>query len=1819
MAETHELRLKIDAASAKSGSREFVAAVDAVKRAVRDLERDSTGAFTTLKKNMDDIAKRGKMKVGGVDSKSISDLNAFARAQQQIITTTTASSKGIKALVDTMRGLSGAYGEARKTSEAFSSSILKVNSGLTRQIQLASQARSAVRQVGTAPVSSGASGVSSASAQDVANLAKAMASLQRTTSGATASVTATFQSATTGAAKAASAQTAYNNAASRMENLQLSSAAAMRRAEQEAARLSARLTQIGDTRGAVAVNQALNTLKSTMSNGVGSALGLRKAMDQFSASTSSAKISITQFNAAQARAASEAKTLADAQRRVANAAREVEKNMRSAAGAHNAAGQAMQRATGNMRGLENAFSGTFQAGSLFRTMLGSITFGSFASNVFSAGDALDQFRVSMEIATGSAALGLKELDYVDDVAGRLGVSLQSARDNYSKFAISANIAGVAASETQHIFEAVSTSMAVLGKSTEDQNLAFMALEQMMSKGKVSSEELRRQLGERLPGAVNMMAQALDVGVDKLQDMLKAGEINSSDALPKFADVLEKRFGPGLERASRRAGNNLEKLRNEITKFLEEVAQSGVMQEMAAQFRMLTDQLADGSGVNAAQRLGEGLASMARMGGEAVRWLADNLDGLGRVLKAIGFGIVTRQLGLLGAGLVTQTQQIAGYTAAWLSNRTATAAAAASQAAQAAALTTYTAGAAKASTATAALSVQQTNAMRAALTHRVGLTGLATAANAAAVSAGSLARGLSIVAPIAGIAITALMLIPGAMDMIGLGADNMETKVTASLARAGVAFDSFGETVRKTAGEAELSRLISDVETLAGVSQRLSGVKTAWGAMFNLTEFDSLLLAMDNIEGKAGSFENTLENMARRMSGMDTMDFAGISSGAKNAAKDIFSDIYSMYATGQGDVLEMQNKLNSAFLAFGDGGGNTDALLGVFDELLKKQAMAVQGLANTKDAMTRLYGTENEQLALEFADAAKQVLKTGEGVDDLAKKQQVLADMTPAIAADLATMRTEFDKAFASGKSPLEFQKAMQSYYGETADGIMRLREEVQAANSAIGDSSTALMDGLATTMASLQNTDLSSGFLSGFDGIDPNILVGFENLFSRFNEFQTSGTLEVSAESLQNFTNTLAASTPASEQFIASLNAQYGALSTTAQTYTQLDSIMLNLKAKFPQAASELSDLTDEILKNARGTDTGAIAYSELASQVASMPWPNEEARAAAMEMLGLASETQGAGNAASSATGQLYDAAGGTDAIAAGAAGAAAQVRALQGALASLGAVAAGVSGAARTIREDIQQQTALKSMPIMDRAAASFVYDQTKELRTARDEALAEVTSDTGGAYMAMEIKRQYDQGVAEAEARAEGIRDASTAEYNTEEWKDPKKASSGGGGGGRSGRKSGGGSAKAAELTEHEKAVKSLNDSLKEQMETIQKDRVEMELLASGQYKTSEAAKLMAEAMLVGGGAVDAQTTAMIKQIDVAAALNEELQKVAKDPVKEWMNSVPNWIEAGQQIEMGAIGHLKGAISELITTGTVDIASLGEAILGTIADIVSDKAMAELANIMGRGEADSTGLGGMLGGLFSSKGDAPIAGEGAGVAEGGAQAGQTISQAMIAAGDQVSQSLSSAMMQGGQQAGQQVQTGVVVGGQQAASASTSAGIQNASQMRTATTTSGQQHATDVRSAINQAGQQHAQAVGMASIGSGGGMGGGILDSVGGVGGLVSMALGAFSEGGVSTSPVGMSSMPMSAFKNAPHYSQGTSNTSGIPAVLHPNEAVIPLSKGRKIPVDMGDSAGGSSNTVVQNWNISTPDADSFRKSQKQLTAGGASAAQRAMSSNR
>lgn len=154
-----------------------------------------------------------------------------------------------------------------------------------------------------------------------------------------------------------------------------------------------------------------------------------------------------------------------------------------------------------------------------------------------------------EFAFGSAGAGAENLAYVKTTANALGTELLSTADAYGKLSAASVGTSLEGEKTRGIFEAVSKASSVLGLSSSETSGALLAIQQMMSKGTVSAEELRGQLGERLPGAFQIAARSMGVTTAELGKMLEQGTVLSDDFLPKFADELEKTFGASAERAA----------------------------------------------------------------------------------------------------------------------------------------------------------------------------------------------------------------------------------------------------------------------------------------------------------------------------------------------------------------------------------------------------------------------------------------------------------------------------------------------------------------------------------------------------------------------------------------------------------------------------------------------------------------------------------------------------------------------------------------------------------------------------------------------------------------------------------------------------------------------------------------------------------------------------------------------------------------------------------------------------------------------------------------------------------------------------------------------------------------------------------------------------------------------------------------------------------------------------------------------------------------------------------------------------------------------
>jgi tape measure domain-containing protein len=175
--------------------------------------------------------------------------------------------------------------------------------------------------------------------------------------------------------------------------------------------------------------------------------------------------------------------------------------------------------------------------------------------------AFEGLRNQLNFASGDAIKGGENLEWIRERAQYLGLDLQTAAQSFAKFSGAARNTSLEGQGVKDIFEGVAEAATVMHLSAEQADGTFLALQQMLSKGKVSAEELNGQLGERLPGALGIAARAMNMTQADLMKLMQSGQLMSEDFLPKFGAQLRKEFGDASEVARESLSANMNRISN----------------------------------------------------------------------------------------------------------------------------------------------------------------------------------------------------------------------------------------------------------------------------------------------------------------------------------------------------------------------------------------------------------------------------------------------------------------------------------------------------------------------------------------------------------------------------------------------------------------------------------------------------------------------------------------------------------------------------------------------------------------------------------------------------------------------------------------------------------------------------------------------------------------------------------------------------------------------------------------------------------------------------------------------------------------------------------------------------------------------------------------------------------------------------------------------------------------------------------------------------------------------------------------------------------
>ncbi len=243
---------------------------------------------------------------------------------------------------------------------------------------------------------------------------------------------------------------------------------------------------------------------------------------------------------------------------------------------------------------------------------------------------IEKLRIATKGVVGDQQNYERALAAAADVTSRLNVPLLESTQGMTKLSASVIGAGGKVTDAEVVFKNVTAAIKATGGGAEEVQGSLLAMSQIFSKGKVSAEELQGQLGERLPGAVTLFAEATGRSLPQLQKDLEQGVVGLNDVM-KFVVALGERYTATAEKISKSDADAGARFARDLKNF---------QQEFGAALLPVGAQIQDAFG-NLLRDVGPTLISTAKQIALAFKAIVDNADIIAGIARlAVQFGALT---------------------------------------------------------------------------------------------------------------------------------------------------------------------------------------------------------------------------------------------------------------------------------------------------------------------------------------------------------------------------------------------------------------------------------------------------------------------------------------------------------------------------------------------------------------------------------------------------------------------------------------------------------------------------------------------------------------------------------------------------------------------------------------------------------------------------------------------------------------------------------------------------------------------------------------------------------------------------------------------------------------------------------------------------------------------------------------------------------------------------------------------------------------------------------------------------------------------------
>lgn len=178
--------------------------------------------------------------------------------------------------------------------------------------------------------------------------------------------------------------------------------------------------------------------------------------------------------------------------------------------------------------------------------------------------------------------------YLTQVANNYGLSLRAIQDDYAKLNLAAQNTAMTSDQVRRVFEQVSMATRTLHLNQQQTQLTFLAVEQMLSKGKLSMEELRKQFAERIPGAMQALAKELGVTYPVLEKFITKMGAASDKVVPELGNAIQRLYQEAIPNAAKALDAEKNRIETTVAVFFKNVVESGGTEGMSLLLRTINN-------------------------------------------------------------------------------------------------------------------------------------------------------------------------------------------------------------------------------------------------------------------------------------------------------------------------------------------------------------------------------------------------------------------------------------------------------------------------------------------------------------------------------------------------------------------------------------------------------------------------------------------------------------------------------------------------------------------------------------------------------------------------------------------------------------------------------------------------------------------------------------------------------------------------------------------------------------------------------------------------------------------------------------------------------------------------------------------------------------------------------------------------------------------------------------------------------------------------------------------------------------------------------